>query len=146
MSRDEFDDGSDVDAGFDAAMAQIDAWSAANQQQLASATAVQQAIEQLSVTVWSPRREVCVTVDHRGLLRDIVFEERALSITPLALGTIVTTTIHRALATLQDRVIAAARAAAGPGSPMALAVENEYRTVFERPLAALGDQRPGSGS
>ena len=129
------------DAGFEAALAQIDAWSAEGERQVALAQSLQQSLGSLSATAWSPGREVRVTVDHGGQLSDIVFEDRAMATAPAALGRIVTTTIQRALAALQVQVIEVARATAGEGSPMALSVENEYRTSFERSLAALGEQR-----
>jgi len=136
------DPAGDPEAGFAAAMAQIDEWSAASQRQLALAQTMQRSIEQLSVTVWSSRREVCVTVDHAGQLSDVVFEDRALVTSPLELGRVVTTTIHRALAELEAKVVQVARATAGEGSALALSVEHEYRAAFAGPLSAAGDAEP----
>ena len=134
----------DDGAGFAAAMAQIDDWGAAGRRQVELATAMQQSIEQVTASVWSPGREVCVTVDHSGQLSDIAFEDRALRTSPIALGRIVTTTIRRALAELQIKVATVTRETAGEGSPLALAVESQYRTSFEHHVGALGDQSQGA--
>ena len=131
-------------ASFEGAMAQIAEWGAASRRQAELATTMQQSIEQVTVSAWSPGREVCVTVDHSGQLSDVAFEDRALQTSPIALGRIVTTTIRRALADLQTKVAEVARETAGKSSPMALAVEDQYRTSFERHLVGLDGQNEGT--
>jgi hypothetical protein len=86
------------------------------------------------VSAWSPGREVRVTVDHSGILTDIEFEEKALITSPLALSRAVTATVQRALADLQQKVLDVARDVAGEDSDLALSVEREYRSAFERRL------------
>ena len=134
----------DDEDGFAGAMAQIEQWSAASLRQVELVNTMQQSIEQVTASVWSPGREVCVTVDHSGQLSDIAFEDRALQTSPIALGRIVTMTIRRALAELQVKVAKVTREIAGEGSPMALAVENQYRASFERHVGALGGQSQGT--
>lgn len=131
-------------ASFEGAMTQIAEWGAASRRQAELATTMQQSIERVTVSAWSPGREVCVTVDHSGQLSDVTFEDRALRNSPIALGRIVTTTIRRALADLQAKVVEVTRETAGEGNLMALAVENQYRTSFESHLVALDGQNEGT--
>jgi hypothetical protein len=132
--------------GGNATSAQIEEWGEQGRRQVEAANALQHSIEQVTACVWSPGREVCVTVDHSGQLRDIIFSERAERTSTLRLSGIVTTTIRRALAELQSTVVVqVARDAAGEGSPLALSVENQYRSAFGSPLAALAEQDRRNG-
>ena len=138
------DDGDFAD-GLATALAQIEEWGEQSRRQVEAANALQHSIEQVTASVWSPGREVCVTVDHSGQLHDITFSERAERTSTLRLSGIVTTTIRRALAELQSTVAQVARDTVGEGSPLALSVENQYRSSFESSLAALADQDQRNG-
>lgn len=59
-------------------------------------------LQALSVQKWSPRREVCVTVDGHGLVQDIEYAQHAPSASPLALARALRQAHDAALSELRD--------------------------------------------
>jgi hypothetical protein len=97
----------------------LSSWTAGSHEALAHAERVSAAIEAVRATVWSPGREVRVTVDAAGLLREVEFSDRALRASALTLGPVVTRTITAARAQVAEAVEeAAAVAAVGTIDPM----------------------------
>jgi DNA-binding protein YbaB len=119
-----------AEAGYEAALAQLEEWGRQSQQQLARAEAVQDTIGRTQVTATSPGRDVRVTLDGTGLLVGVELEERALAATGLTLGRTVTRAIRAALARVPDEVVAAVEGSVGAGDPLAASVREQYEQAF----------------
>lgn len=120
-----------IEAGFAAALAQIDEWSELSRGELKRARAAQAALERVRVAVWSPGHEVRVVVDHTGRLHDLEFDPKALSTPPAALGAATTAAIRRALDRLGREVERIANEVAGEGTPMAASLLATYAPLRE---------------
>ena len=115
-----------IEAGFAAALAQIDEWSELSRGELKRARASQAALERLRVAVWSPGHEVRVVVDHPARLHDVEFDPKALTTPPSALGAATTAAIRRALDRLAREAERIATEVAGEGTPMAASLLATY--------------------
>lgn len=109
-----------------------DAWGAASRDALARVERVQAAVEAVRVEMWSPGREVRVTVDATGLLTDVHLSERALRASALSLGSIIVRTAAAARAEAGRRVEAAASDTLGADDdPLLRSVRGAARTLAE---------------
>ena len=113
----------------DDAAALLESWSAQGRDQLARAQSLGAALAELSVSVWSPARDVRVTVDHAGLLADLELTDKALDASPLSLGRTITATLRTALRRLEEQAVATAVEHVGAGDGLTASVTATYRLV-----------------
>lgn len=126
----------DYEAGYQASRALIDSWGARAQEQVARADALQREMEQLSITRWSPGREVGVTIDSAGLLRDVEFTEASRTRSAAALSRLLLTALRSAMGELRTRAEEIAAEHVGPDS-LASTLAAQYESALSGPLASL---------
>lgn len=126
----------DYEAGYQASQALIESWGRRAQEQVERATAMQHAMERLSVTRWSPGREVRVTIDSAGLLQDVEFTEASRTRSAARLSRLLLTALHAATEDLRAGVAQVAAEHAGPDD-LARTLVAEYDSALVAPLAAM---------
>lgn len=96
---------------------------------------MQRSIDALTIDMWSPGRELRLSIASTGLLERIELTEAAMGLPPNVLSRLVLSTMGRALAALQDEVTEIARSA-GPGLAQDSTV-SVYREAFEGPISKI---------
>lgn len=126
----------DYEAGYQASQALLDSWSRRAQEQVARADALQRDMDRLSVTRWSPGREVRVTLDSAGLLQDVEFTEAARSRSAAGLSRLVLTALRAATEELGARAQEVAAEHVGPDG-LASSMAAQYSSALSGPIVAL---------
>lgn len=101
----------------------IDAKYKSLQAMAADAAAIQAEIDATTVSVWSPGREVRVTIGASGLLRDVEYSTRSEAVSNQALSRLTLATLRQALLTLAERVAEASTARGDTAIGTAIATE-----------------------
>jgi len=118
---------------------------AENLQRAAHAQAMQAEIDAMSVSRWSRRREVNVTVASSGLLTGIEYSEQAEGMNSTALASLTMQTIREAMAEVQkkiDEITTADVVADGGPANVAADIRNAYHRSFAEPLSHLDPEPP----
>lgn len=122
----------------------IESWGLRAQEQADRAESLRQQIEAISVSRWSPGREVLVTLDSTGMLSDVQFAEAARERSAPALSRAVLTALRGAFDDLQARVAEVAERHAEPGHAGPDRAAAWVVASYEQALAApLSQYRPG---
>jgi DNA-binding protein YbaB len=98
-------------------------------------SAIQSTIDEMRVSLWSPGREVRVTVASSGLLEHVEYSARALSVSAEALAATTMKTLRQAIAEVQSRIDDLTLGE--DADELSTAVAAEYHTAFATSLAEL---------
>jgi hypothetical protein len=97
------------------------------------AVELQATIEQSSVSLWSPGKEVRVVLAASGLLREVQYGTPAAGIAPAVLAALTVRTIRVAMSTLQDRVDEVTE----DDSDVSQSIRDAYHQSFAEQLSKL---------